>query len=259
MSDDASAAPAPPEAEAGTDVLAAMARASAGEGASDEGWLAGEASTATLASSESTIAAVAQAAKLSETGARGFVGLESMSGVVTAVKDLFAAAEREGKGRVVPADLIRRMREAEPVQLMLDEPARMHESDGTTQPLSVVIDEIEARTAELPEIDLAEIYACFGMGGPDIREAVPETFTAKDAKTLRINLDELAEDRVGAARLVYVGGLGRSDRTQLRLDAFQSTRPKFEEAVGTSIVRSDMQILDVNTLRASQPWTNNAW
>lgn len=96
----------------------------------------------------------AQAARLSETGALGFVGVEGMNSVIEAVRKHFSSLASQGSARPEEGSdaqtlaaqdagkLAKLLRDDETVRPLLKEPARMRESDGKYDTLDAVLDDV---------------------------------------------------------------------------------------------------------------------
>ena len=169
------------------------------------------------------LAMAAEAAKLSETGALGFVGVDGMGSVIEAVQRNFnaLAISQEGGAQTLSTRdapmLAMELRKEETVKLLLSEPARMRESDGQYDTLEVVLTELAAfgkdwRGGRAFEIE--DVYNLFGLGGPDLAdyESTSTFLTVEDSEVREKILNEhLSEETCGAiAQLVYFGGLGKS-------------------------------------------------
>ena len=233
------------------------------------------------------LAMAAQAARLSETGALGFVGVEGMGSVIEVIQKAFSAvlskqqggAEGEGEGGALDAleasKIAEELRKEESVRLLLNEPARMRESDGQYDTLEAVLADIaalgrgESTIGKKDSLEVEDIYNLFGLGGPDLDPyQSTSTFLTVEDSEVRENIisEHLSEEVLGClGHLVYFGGLGKSHLSKgLQQEWYAiaeseekvAARTKVETKIGSECIRNDLYLLDVNTLEGSRPTMN---
>ena len=216
---------------------------------------------------EDPIALAAQAAKLSETGAMGFVGVDGIGAVLQVVNKVFlelASASEQTGGGVSPVKLVEELRKNEAVTAALSDPARMRESDGQFETLELVLGDMQ-NMKDVEEIELEEVYNLFGLGGPDADPSTSTFLTVEDSEVREKVLLELSEELVGAGKVIYFGGLGKSHLSRALRGEWEAivekevageVRAKVESKIGSDCIRNDLYMLNVNTLQGSRPTMN---
>ena len=259
-------------------------------GIAQEGWK--ETTPAGAGSSKGEggeLAKAAQAARLRETGALGFVGVEGMGSVIEAVQRTFnkliSTSQQEKQGGVQSSlgaeygtKLAEELKKDEVVKQLLNEPARMRESDGKYDTLATVLEDVasfgsgESSLGQKQGLEVEDVYNLFGLGGPDLDpyQSTSTFLTAEDSEVREKILQEhLCEESAGeVGQLVYFGGLGKSHLGRSLRAQWQdmlassgdqpegeeddkgrvSLRSKVETEIGTDCIRNDLYLLNANTL-----------
>ncbi|QDZ24829.1 hypothetical protein HOP50_14g73700 [Chloropicon primus] len=268
-------------------------------GIAQEGWKETTPAGAGLSKGEGgELAKAAQAARLRETGALGFVGVEGMGSVIEAVQRTFntlvsttaSQQDKQGVQSSLGAEdghkLAEELRKDEVVKQLLNEPARMRESDGKYDTLATVLEDVasfgsgESSLGQKQVLEVEDVYNLFGLGGPDLDpyQSTSTFLTAEDSEVREKILQEhLCEESAGeVGQLVYFGGLGKSHLGRSLRAQWQdmlassgeqpegeegkkggtSLRSKVETEIGTDCIRNDLYLLNANTLQGSRPTMN---